>query len=185
MSIESISIALHHSRATGAAKLVLIGIANHDGDGGSWPAVSTLARYAGVDPRSVKRSISQLVELHEIRRDIQGGGDNRTAEHQRPNRYHFLLTCPPNCDRTSRHRTRPVVALEPEFEGVTPVSPGDASVTRGVTPTSPKPSSNPPSTSNKETHVPDREHGACGHLMIDDRHCERGCSAARVLEETA
>lgn len=182
MSIESISIALHHSRATGAAKLVLIGIANHDGDGGSWPAVSTLARYAGVDPRSVKRSVAALEKLHEIKREIQAGGDHRVAEHQRPNRYHFLLTCPPNCDRTSRHRTRPTIILEPDLEGVTPVSPGDASVTRGVTPVSPKPSSNHPSTANKETHVPERARGGCGHALVDDRHCERGCHASRVLE---
>lgn len=180
MSIESISIALHHSRATGAAKLVLIGIANHDGDGGSWPAVSTLARYAGVDPRSVRRSVEQLEKLHEIKREIQAGGDHRVADHKRPNRYQFLLSCPPNCDRTSRHRTRPEVVLEPEIEGGTPTSGEDAHVLRGGTPTSSKPSSNPPSTSKKETYVPDRERGACGHELVDDRHCNRGCRADRV-----
>ena len=31
MSVEAMAIALHHSRATGTVKLVLIGIANHDG----------------------------------------------------------------------------------------------------------------------------------------------------------
>lgn len=182
MSIESISIALHHSRATGAAKLVLIGIANHDGDGGAWPSVGTLAKYAGIDPRSVKRSVKHLEQLHEIRRDIQGGGDARMAEHERPNRYHFLLVCPPDCDRTSRHRTRTHVPVELDLEGVTPVSPGDASVTRGVTPVSPKPSSNHPSSPKKKSHVPERARGACGHDLIDDRHCERGCAAARVQE---
>lgn len=182
MSIESLSIALHHSRATGAAKLVLIGIANHDGDGGAWPSVATLAKYAGVDPRSVQRAVKRLEELHEIRRFVQAGGDHRTADHERPNRYSFLLTCPPDCDRSSRHRTRHAhVVLELGDvipNPLTPASPPDASVTPGVTPVSPKPSSNHPSTSKKRSYVPDRARGACGHDMIDDRHCERGCAVA-------
>lgn len=129
MSIESISIALHHSRATGAAKLVLVGIANHDGDGGAWPSVATLSKYAGVDPRSVQRAVKRLEELHEVRRFVQGGGDHRVAEHERPNRYQFLLVCPPDCDRSSRHKTSRQVTLELEIDPLTPASPGDVGVT--------------------------------------------------------
>jgi hypothetical protein len=114
MSVESIAIALHHSRAKGTAKLVLIGIANHDGDGGAWPSVATLAHYAGVDARNVQRAIDKLVALGEIRKDVQAGGDIRVPDHRRPNRYRFLLECPHNCDRTRNHRTRHRELIEPD-----------------------------------------------------------------------
>src|SRR5690606_8731754 len=85
VSIESVTIALHHSRAVGAAKLVLIGIANHDGDGGSWPSVATLAKYAGITPRHVRRAVGELEQLHEIRRHVQRGGTAFTEDPRRPN----------------------------------------------------------------------------------------------------
>lgn len=142
MSVESIAIALHHSRAKGAAKLVLIGIANHDGDGGAWPSVATLAKYAHVDPRSVQRALGDLERLGEIRRLVSAGGDHSTADHLRPNLYNFRLTCPASCDRSSRHRVRGEVVAMELSTGVTPTSPGDAGVRGGVTPTSPEPSLN-------------------------------------------
>jgi len=105
MSVESLAIALHHSQAKGAARLVLIGIANHDGDGGAWPAVSTLAKYAGgIDRRGVQRAIETLEGLGEIKRLRGQGGDHSTADHLRPNLYRFLLVCPEGCDRTRNHR---------------------------------------------------------------------------------
>ena len=61
MSIESIAVCLHHSRATGTDKVVLLGIANHDGDGGSWPAIATLAKYANVNERNTQKSIERLI----------------------------------------------------------------------------------------------------------------------------
>lgn len=183
MSVESISIALHHSRATGAAKLVLIGIANHDGDGGAWPSVATLSRYAGVDRRGVQRAISKLEALHEVRRFVQAGGDHRVPEHQRPNRYQFTLKCPPDCDHTSRHR----VSHEAVELPIEELSTRAAEMTPRVTTTAPgaalappKPSLNHPNPTSKETHVGERARGACGHLLIDDRHCERGCAAVAV-----
>lgn len=169
MSVEAVAIALHHSRAKGAVKLVLIGIANHDGDGGSWPAVSTLATYAGVEPRTVQRAITELEKLGEVRRIVQGGGTRETADHRRPNLYQFLLQCPPDCDRSKNHRTRhraAPVALDVEYRDgewraepapgvvdntpparVTPTPPVVPRVTPtpggGVTPTSPEPSLEP------------------------------------------
>lgn len=107
MSVESIAIALHHSQATGSAKLVLLGIANHDGDGGSWPKIATLAKYAGLaDPHSVKRLLRKLEQLGEIKTEIQKGGMHDTPDEYRPNRYQFTLVCPPSCDRSSQHRDR-------------------------------------------------------------------------------
>jgi hypothetical protein len=66
MAIEVMSLVLNHSKATGRAKLVLLGIANHQGDQGAWPSIATLARYANASERSVKRDIQELVELGEL-----------------------------------------------------------------------------------------------------------------------
>ena len=66
MAIEVMSQVLNHSKATGRAKLVLLGIANHQGDQGAWPSIATLARYANASERSVKRDIQDLVELGEL-----------------------------------------------------------------------------------------------------------------------
>jgi hypothetical protein len=61
VTAEAVAIALHHSTMKGTDKLVLLGIANHDGDGGSWPSIQTLAYYANVDVRNVQRSIDRIV----------------------------------------------------------------------------------------------------------------------------
>ncbi len=71
MSIEAVSLVLNQSKATGRAKLVLIGIANHLGDQGAWPSISTLARYANASERSVKRDIQELIDLGELRVELQ------------------------------------------------------------------------------------------------------------------
>lgn len=104
MSVEAIAIALHHSKAKGTAKLVLLGIANHDGDGGAWPSKSTLAKYANVDQRNVDRAIKTLVSLAEIRVGVSAGGRSNTPDYLRPNLYHFLVECPSYCDRSRQHR---------------------------------------------------------------------------------
>jgi hypothetical protein len=104
MSIESVSIALHHSRSKGTAKLVLIGIANHDGDGGSFPKIATLAKYANVHPRNVVKCLNVLGALGEIIIHQNAGGTTRTPDAMRPNLYEFVLTCPSDCDRTKNHR---------------------------------------------------------------------------------
>jgi hypothetical protein len=71
MSIEAVALVLNKSKATGRAKLVLLGIANHLGDQGAWPAISTLARYANASERSVKRDIQELIDLGELRVELQ------------------------------------------------------------------------------------------------------------------
>ena len=103
MSIESMTIALHHSRAVGTPKVVLLGIANHDGDGGSWPSIATLTKYAGVSRGNVQKAIVRLEELGEIRRYVQDGGTASMLDHLRPNRYEVTLRCPPGCDRSRSH----------------------------------------------------------------------------------
>lgn len=104
MSVEALALALHHSNAKGATKIVLLGIANHAGDGGSWPSVPTLAAYANVSDRQVQTSIDQLIKTGELRRDVQAGGLRNMADFDRPNLYHLTLSCPVNCDGTTAHR---------------------------------------------------------------------------------
>lgn len=138
MSVESLSIALHHSRATGTAKIVLIGIANHDGDGGAWPAVATLAKYANTTARNVQKALTRLEELGEIKRRIQGGGNWQTADHMRPNLYEFRLRCPASCDRTRSHRTRLHELVDP----LSVATPGVAGDTPPLSVATPEPSTN-------------------------------------------
>lgn len=105
------ALVLHHSKATGTAKLVLLGIANHDGDGGAWPSARTLSKYAGLGGkkenrrRRIKRIVRELVGLGELRVLVnQGGTRDDDVPWTRPNLYRVLVTCPPECDRTTAHR---------------------------------------------------------------------------------
>lgn len=139
MSVEAIALALHHSKAQGTALTILIGIANHAGDGGAWPSIATLAKYGRCTDRSVQRAIKHLVDLGEITCDVQAGGPARMRDAHRPNRYEVTLCCPPWCDGTAQHRDLRLDEHQPRLwiNRVTPASPGDTHVTRGVTPTSP------------------------------------------------
>lgn len=98
------AIALHHSRAKGTAKLILVGIANHDGDGGAMPSMATLAKYGGCDARNARKHVRRLEELGEIRTHVQAGSLDYLDDHEQPNRYDFLLACPVWCDRSRNHR---------------------------------------------------------------------------------
>lgn len=145
MSVEAITIALHHSMSAGTVKLVLIGIANHDGDGGAWPSLATLARYTGKSRRVVQRALEELVALGEIVVHHNAGGDRTTRADQRPNLYRITLSCPPDCDGTKHHR----LPGDPGY-GVTPASPrrtrrGDVRVTRSA------PTTHPPSATSSAT----------------------------------
>lgn len=104
MSIEAMAVVLHHSRASGTAKVVALGIANHDGDGGAYPTHATLARYANVSVRNVRSAITKLVALGEVSVLVNRGGDPDWVENRRPNRYEILVACPGWCDRTKHHR---------------------------------------------------------------------------------
>jgi hypothetical protein len=135
VSVEKVALVLNYSKSKGTDKVVLIGIANHEGDGGAWPSVATLSRYANVDERTVQRSISNLVALGELAVDRQAGGTEATRSDRRPNRYRVLVTRPADGVTSTSSR---------ESDGVTSTtSRGDAHVAHGVTPTSPEPSLEP------------------------------------------
>ena len=116
MSIEAVSLVLNKSKATGRAKLVLLGIANHLGDQGAWPSIATLARYANASERSIKRDLQELVELGELKIELQ----NAPTNHQyKTNLYWITIQA----------------GVTTEASGVTDwVSRGDSSGKSGVTP---------------------------------------------------
>lgn len=174
MTVEAMAIVLHHSSAQGTAKLVLLGIANHDGDGGAWPSIDTLARYANVDRRTVQRAIEQLIEVGELKREERAGGDRRTRAQYRPNLYRIMVVCPPECDRSTRHK--PVDNSTPRGDAhvTSTASRGDASVAPEVTPTSPEPSLNHPlPTDQKERLVGNRVSGHRHQFDSTSGYC--GC----------
>ena len=116
MSIEAVSLVLNNSRATGRAKLVLLGIANHLGDHGAWPSISTLARYANASERSVKRDIQELVQLGELKVELQNAP---TRQQYKTNLYWITISS----------------GVTDSASGVTDwVSRGDSSGKSGVTP---------------------------------------------------
>jgi hypothetical protein len=157
MSIESLAIAMNHSKATGNIRCVLYAIANNDGEGGSWPSVATISRRCGgLNRRNVQRAIERLEEMGEIRRVIQAGGTPEMDNALRPNRYLFLLECPPYCDRTTNHRDlrKPLIVLDDELaDRVAVAPPGGGSATHPVAVAPPKPSFNYSPRLKKETYV--------------------------------
>lgn len=116
-SFEIMPIVLYHSRAEPLAKLVLIGIANHEGDGGAWPTIETLCKYTARGERAVQRAIRELEDLKEVVVHFNEGGDRSTAANRRPNRYEITLECPSECDRSRWHRC-PQPAEEVNHRGV-------------------------------------------------------------------
>lgn len=87
MSVEDVGWALHQQLESQRAKLILIGICNHDGDGGSWPSIATLARYAACSPRTVKRLLKELEDDGWITIHRNEGGTRNTRADKRTNLY--------------------------------------------------------------------------------------------------
>lgn len=98
MSIAALTLSLYHSKAIYSTRLVLIAIANFEGENGAYPSHDTIGRLSGgLNRRTVQRAIDDLVklgELSEIRREGQ------------TNLYRVAITCPDECDRSSSHRQK-------------------------------------------------------------------------------
>ncbi len=149
------ALVLAHSKLSGAQRTVLLSIANHMGEQGAWPSIKTMAREANCSERTVQRAITAAVAAGELEVLDQDGGDRNTPGNRRPNRYHLLLACPPECDGSANHRRRPErgdIDVTPTpapnpTRGDTHVTPeparGDIYDTLGVTQVSPKPSIEP------------------------------------------
>lgn len=190
MSLEAITRVLHHSRARGTAKVVLLGIANHAGPGGSWPSVEKLAEYANVDARNVRVALRALQRLDELGIRQQAGGDVKTRGGQRPNLYEIHVDCPGTCDGSAHHRqiSTPLTESTPD-ETIPP----DETIRGGVTESSGLPlmqsSAEPvheptPETPGRSERVTtDRARERCGEYghTDDAGHC-RQCASERLAE---
>lgn len=71
MSIQVMNAVWEHSRAEGRARLVLLAIADHQGEIGAWPSIATLARMVNGSERSVQRDIQYLQEIGELKVEVQ------------------------------------------------------------------------------------------------------------------
>jgi len=71
MSIQVSNAVWQHSHSKGRARLVLLAIADHQGEIGAWPSLKTLATMVNGSERSVQRDIQTLVELGELSVEIQ------------------------------------------------------------------------------------------------------------------
>ena len=85
MSVEALRAAFRHSASTGAARLVLLAMADEASSEGYLTAYrrsqSWFARKANVDARTVRRAIETLVELGEA--EVLTVGDGRTLSDYR------------------------------------------------------------------------------------------------------
>ena len=71
MSIEIMNAVWKHSKADGRARLVLLAIADHQGEIGAWPSIATLAKMVNSSERSVQRDIQHLQAIGELRVEVQ------------------------------------------------------------------------------------------------------------------
>lgn len=88
MSIEIMNAVWRESRSDGRARLVLLAIADHQGEIGAWPSIATLAKMVNASERSVKRDIQELQKLGELKVELQNAP---TTRQYKTNRYWVTL----------------------------------------------------------------------------------------------
>lgn len=71
MSIQVMQAVWQHSKADGRARLVLLAIADHQGEIGAWPSIATIARMVNSSERSVQRDIQHLQNIGELIVEVQ------------------------------------------------------------------------------------------------------------------
>lgn len=162
---------------------VLLMLANHAHSDGRnvWRKKSELANELGCSLRTVERAFRDL----RVRGLIQHG-DQRLTEHLRADRKPVVFDL--NFDFGRNYGEPPVALIDPTpavgSHGPTNLSRPDEIRTNG--PTSVVAHRTVIEPSNSSLVSPNRANvGSCGHRLVDDRHCERGCPAARVFEESA
>ena len=88
MSIEIMNAVWRHSKADGRARLVLLAIADHQGEIGAWPSLATLAKMVNASERSVQRDIDYLQNIGELEVHYQQAP---TRNHYKSNLYFVKL----------------------------------------------------------------------------------------------
>lgn len=66
MSIRVMQAVWQESKASGRARLVLLAIADHQGEIGAWPSIETIASMVNASERSVQRDIQDLHDMGEL-----------------------------------------------------------------------------------------------------------------------
>jgi len=84
VSIEVMNAVWRESKSDGRARLVLLAIADHQGELGAWPSLATLARMANASERSIQRDIDYLVSIGELEVHYQKAP---TRNHYKSNLY--------------------------------------------------------------------------------------------------
>ena len=117
MSIQVMQAVWEHSKADGRARLVLLAIADHQGEIGAWPSIATIAKMVNSSERSVQRDIQYLQNIGELSVEVQNAP---TRNQYKSNLYWVTL---PGTSRV----TLPVTS------GVTESTPGVTELHSGVT----------------------------------------------------
>lgn len=76
------------SRSDGRARLVLLAIADHQGEIGAWPSIATLAKMVNSSERSVQRDIQYLQSIGELKVEVQNAP---TRQQYKSNLYWVTL----------------------------------------------------------------------------------------------
>ena len=71
MSIQVMQAVWEHSKSDGRARLVLLAIADHQGEIGAWPSIATIAKMVNASERSVQRDIQYLQDIGELSVEVQ------------------------------------------------------------------------------------------------------------------
>jgi hypothetical protein len=146
MSISALTLSLYHSQATYSTRLVLIAIANFEGEHGAYPSHETIGRLAGgLNRRTVQRAIDELIalgELTEVRRDGI------------TNLYKLSITCPDDCDGSTNHRRKKGGGLQTAGDTET-AGRGGVQTAGGAVSRPPEPLDNPKRTFRKDFPLPE------------------------------
>ena len=88
MSIQVSNAVWQHSQATGRTMLVLLAIADHQGEIGAWPSIATIAKMVNASERSVQRDIQTLQDMGELSVEVQNAP---TKQQYKSNLYWVTL----------------------------------------------------------------------------------------------
>jgi DNA-binding transcriptional MocR family regulator len=107
VSIRVQSWVWHNSRATGAAFVVLLKIADNAGDDGAnaWPSVAHLAAMCRCSESTVHRAITELQRLGELEVKPRAGGTSGARKDRATNRYRVVMTCQPDTPKQAVHNS--------------------------------------------------------------------------------
>lgn len=104
MSIEIMNAVWRESKSDGRARLVLLAIADHQGEIGAWPSIRRLANMVNASERSVQRDIQHLQKIGELRVETRNAP---TGGQYKANRYWVTLPSVPEVTDSAPEVTNP------------------------------------------------------------------------------